>query len=186
MSEELIAQNIRRLRTKRKLTLQQLSNLTGLTRSYISKLERSKKAPPYSTLNRVARALGVDVSYLLNQNGEALEDVRIAFVKNNQGKNVESTSSGYTYQTLASGKPGKNMEPYIIEAAFEEKAIFQHEGEEFLYVLEGTHEFIYDGKKYLMEKGDSVYFDSGVPHTGWSVGKKKAKLLAVMFSYKRI
>jgi transcriptional regulator with XRE-family HTH domain len=186
MTEDLIAQNIRTLRTKRAVTLQQLSNLTGLTRSYLSKLERSKKAPPYSTLNRVARALGVDVSYLINEKGDALDDPRIAFVKEDQGKLVESTGSGYMYQTLASGKPGKNMEPYIIEASFDEKAIFQHEGEEFLYVLEGTHEFIYDGKKYLMEKGDSVYFDSGVPHTGRSVGKKKAKLLAVMFSYKRI
>jgi transcriptional regulator with XRE-family HTH domain len=188
MSEELIAKNIRILRTQQKITLQQLSDMTGLTRGYLSKLERSKKAPPYSTLNKVARALGIDVGYLINENGETPEDPRIVFVKNNQGKIVESSGSlyGYTYQTLASGKPGKNMQPYIIEPAFDEKGMFQHEGEEFLYVLEGTHEFIYDGKKFLMEKGDSVYFDSGMPHTGRSLGKKKAKLLAVMFSYKRI
>ena len=54
-----------------------------------------------------------------------------------------------------------------------------------MYVLEGRHELIYDGKKYIMEEGDCVYFDSSVPHTGKSLGKKKAKLLAVMFNYKR-
>lgn len=188
MSEERIAQNIKALRKNQQMTLQQLADLTGLTKGYLSKIERSMKAPPYSTLNRVARALGVDVGYLINENAEILDDPRIAFVKRNQGTMVETTGSlyGYTYQTLASGKPGKNMEPYIIEPAFEEKGTFQHEGEEFLYVLEGKHEFVYDGKKYLMEEGDSVYFDSGVPHTGRSLGEKRAKLLAVMFSYKRI
>ena len=78
------------------------------------------------------------------------------------------------------------MQPYIITAAFDEKNIFQHEGEEFIYVLEGTYEFIYDGKKYIMEEGDSVYFDSGVPHTARSLGDKKARVLAVMYSYKRL
>ena len=77
------------------------------------------------------------------------------------------------------------MQPFIIVPSFDEKAVFQHEGEEFMYVLEGTHELIYDGKKYNMEEGDCVYFDSSVPHTGKSLGKKKAKLLAVMFNYKR-
>ncbi len=188
MTEELIAKNIGILRKKKKITLQQLADLTGLTKGYLSKIERSAKSPPYSTLNKVARALGVDVSYLINEIVEESGDPRIAFVKKNQGKIVETVGSpyGYAYQTLASAKPGKNMEPYIIEPAFEEKAVFQHEGEEFLYVLEGTHEFIYDGTTYLMEEGDSVYFDSGVPHTGRSVGKKRAKMLAVMFSYKRI
>lgn len=188
MSEELIAKNIGILRKKQKMTLQQLADITGLTKGYLSKIERSKKSPPYSTLNRVAKALGVDVSYLINQNAEEVGDPRIAFVKKNQRKIVETVDSpdGYAYQTLASGKPGKNMEPYIIEPAFEEKATFQHEGEEFFYVLEGTHEFIYDGRTYIMEEGDSVYFDSGVPHTGRSIGKKRAKMLAVMFSYKRI
>lgn len=188
MTEEVIAKNIGTLRKKQRMTLQQLADMTGLTKGYLSKIERSQKSPPYSTLNRIARALGVDVNYLINDNGEALEDPRIVFTKKNQGKTVETVDSplGYAYQTLASGKPGKNMQPYIIEPSFEEKAVFQHEGEEFFYILEGTHEFIYDGKTYIMEEGDSVYFDSGVPHTGRSVGKKRAKMLAIMFSYKRI
>lgn len=93
---------------------------------------------------------------------------------------------GYEYGALASAKPGKNMEPYNIEPSFGEDAIFQHGGEEFMYLLEGKHLFIYDGKKYLIEEGDYVYFDSSVPHTGRSLGKKKAKVLAVIFSYKRL
>jgi transcriptional regulator with XRE-family HTH domain len=187
MQEEWIAQNIRTLREKKKMTLQELADLTGLTRSYLSKIERSKKAPPYSTLNKIAGALEVEINFLLNENLEADMDPRISFTKNGTGEIVETAGAlyGYSYEALASNKPGKNMIPYIIEPAFEEAGVFQHEGEELLYVLEGRHEFFYDGKSHMMEQGDSVYFDSGVPHYGRSLGKKKARLLAIMFNYKR-
>lgn len=59
-------------------------------------------------------------------------------------------------------------------------------GEEFIYVLEGKHELAYDGKKYLMEQGDSAYFDSGIPHSGRSLGRKKANIMAIMYNYRRI
>jgi transcriptional regulator with XRE-family HTH domain len=192
MHEELIAENIKTLRKQKKFTLQELADLTGLTKGYLSKIERSKKAPPYSTLNRIAMALGVDAAFLLGERLNISEDTRLSFTKKNQGKIVdivrtlsEGSLYGYSYEALAVDKPGKNMQPFIIEPAFDEEAVFQHEGEEFMYVLEGRHEFIYDGKKYLMEEGDCVYFDSTAPHSGKSLGKKKAKLLAVMFNYKR-
>ncbi len=187
MVEERIAKNIRTLREKKKMTLQEIADLTGLTRSYLSKIERSKKAPPYSTLNRIASALGVDVNFLFKVILEDDIDTRITFTKRGRGEIVETAGAfyGYGYEALASNKPGKNMSPYIIKPAFEETGVFQHEGEELLFVLEGRHEFFYDGKSYMMEQGDSVYFDSGIPHSGRSVGKKKAKLLAIMFNYKR-
>lgn len=193
MLEEIIAQNIKTIRKQKKITLKKLEELTGLTKGYLSRIERSKKAPPYSTLNKIAVALGVDASFLLKENLHSLHDIRISFTKKKDRKSVENIGSlsegslyGYSYEALSFDKPGKNMEPYIIEPAFEERGVFQHEGEEFFYVLEGRHELIYDGKKYLMEEGDCVYFDSAFPHTGRSLGKKKAKLLAVMFNYKRI
>lgn len=188
MSEKLIGKNIKLLRKKKGLTLQELENLTGLTRGYLSKIERSEKAPPYSTMAKVASALGVRINYLTSEKPQKLDDPRIVFVKNGEVKaeKTHSQGKGYNYQTLALGKIGKNMEPYIIEPAFEEHGTFQHEGEEFLYVLDGTHEFIYDGKTYLMEKGDSIYYDANVPHTGRSIGKKRAKLLAVNYHYKRL
>jgi len=187
MSEAWIAQNIKNLREKKKMTLQELAQLAGLTRSYLSKIERSKKAPPYSTLNRIAAALEVEVNFLLKENVEKDIDPRITFTPKGKGEIVETAGAfyGYTYEALAANKPGKNMIPYIIEPAFDEAGVFQHEGEELLYVLEGRHEFFYDGKSYAMEQGDCVYFDSGVPHSGRSLGKKKARLLAIMFNYKR-
>ena len=192
MGEELIARNIYQLRKKRKITLDKLAELTGLTKGYLSKIERSQKAPPYSTLNKIAIAFGVDAASLLGENPQEKRNTQIALTKRSKGKSIKVVGSlsegslyGYNYEALASDKSGKNMEPFIIEPAFDQEAIFQHEGEEFMYVLEGKHEFIYNGNRYLMEKGDSVYFDAAVPHTGKSLGKKKAKLLAVMYNYRR-
>lgn len=186
MNEERIAQRIKTIRNARKLTLQDLADQTGLTKGYLSKIERSKKAPPFSTITRIANALEVEVSYLFQDNGDPEDDPRITFTKKGRGDSVKTGGAlyGYGYEALAAGKPGKNMIPYIIEPAEEETGIFQHEGEEFIYVLEGRHEFTYDGKTYLMEAGDSVYFDSGVPHSGRSIGH--ARLLAVLFNYKRL
>jgi len=188
MSEELLGKNIKALRKQKNVTLQELADRTSLTKSYLSKIERSKKVPPYSTVNRIAMALEVEVTYLLSANLEYSSDIRLSFTKKNEGKIVETLGSsyGYKYEALGFTKPGKNMLPYIIKAAFNEKSIFQHEGEEFIYVLEGKYEFIYDGEKYIMEEGDSVYFDSGVPHSARSVGKKQAKVLAIMYNYKRL
>lgn len=193
MGEETISKNIYNLRKKRKITLDKLADLTGLTKGYLSKIERSKKAPPYSTLNKIAIAFGVDAASLLEESPQETKNIKLAFTKKTCGKAVRSVGSlaegslyGYNYEALASDKSGKNMEPFIIEPSFDEEAIFQHEGEEFMYVLEGRHEFMYDGNRYIMDKGDSVYFDAAVPHTGRSLGKRKAKLLAVMYNYKRL
>lgn len=192
MDEERIASNIKILRKARKMTLDRLASLTGLTKGHLSKIERSKKAPPYSTLNKIAIAFGVDAAFFLGQSFHESQDTRIAFTRGAQGRAVRAIRSlsegslyGYEYEALAAEKPGKNMEPYIIEPAFGEEATFRHEGEEFMYVLEGVHEFIYDGERFVMRKGDSVYFDATVPHTGRSLGKKKARLLAVMYNYRR-
>lgn len=169
------------------MSLDQLAKLSGLTKGYVSKIENSNKAPPFSTLGKIASGLGTDVSLLLAENSEAPGDLNLCIIKKNERREVvtKGTLYGYHYEALAHKKLGKNMEPYIIEPAFDEKGIFSHEGEEFMYVLEGTHEFFYDGKKYILEEGDSIYFDSIFSHSGRSVGKKKAKILAVMYSYKR-
>lgn len=193
MDEELIASNIKTVRKTRKMTLDKLASLTGLTKGYLSKIERSKTAPPYSTLNKIAVAFGVDAACLLGERFSETGDPRISFTKKGHGRKVpivrslsEGSLYGYGYEALAVDKPGKNMEPYIIEPAFGDEAIFQHEGEEFMYVLEGTHELIYGGQKFIMKKGDSVYFDATLPHTGRSIGKKKARLLAIMYNYRRL
>jgi transcriptional regulator with XRE-family HTH domain len=187
VDEKQIARRIKRLRLSKQMSLEELAKLAGLTRGYLSKIENSGKAPPFSTLIRIAHALDTDISLLLVEGSEVPQDVRMCLVRGNERKEVISrgTLYGYHYEALAYKKMGKNMEPYIITAAFDEKGVFSHEGEEFMYVLEGIHEFTYDSKKFVLRKGDSVYFDAIIPHSGRSLGKKLSKLLAVTYSYKR-
>ncbi len=188
MVEKTIAKNIRSLRKARKMTLQDVEDRTGLSKGYLSKVERGLKFPPFSTMGQIAGALGVEVSFLLKDKLPGTPDIRIALTPAGQGNKGQTLTEerGYRYEALAAGKPGKNMIPYIIEVAAQEEQVFTHEGEEFLYVLEGKMEFSYDDQTYIMNQGDSVYFESAVPHSGRSIAKGKTRLLAVMYNYKRL
>jgi hypothetical protein len=81
--------------------------------------------------------------------------------------------------------PVENMDPSIILSAFEERKIFSHEGEEFMYVSKTTHESAYNNKRYVLEEGGAIYFDSPVANTGKSIGGKEQRLCPLPNSYKR-
>jgi transcriptional regulator with XRE-family HTH domain len=186
MDEKQIAKNIKKIRLESHMSQERLAELSGLTKGYISKIEKSNTAPPLSTLSKIADSLNVDITRLTAEDLEFFDDRDLCIVRKGEGKKISSaTLEGYHYEALAYKKSGKNMEPFLLKPAFDEKAIFSHDGEEFMYILEGTHEFVYDNKRYLLKEGDSIYFDSRIPHTGRSIGKQKAKILAVMYAYKR-
>jgi len=187
MDEKLIGERINRIRLGKKMTLESLARTTGFTTGYISRIENSDKAPPISTLSKIAHALDVDISFLLAE--ERMDNPKnMVIVRNDDPKELgdRKASYGYRYEALANKKIGKNMEPYILYPDFEYTTIFQHEGEEFFYVLEGKIEFVYGDEKYILEAGDCMYFDSHVPHSGISLGDQKAKVLIIIYSYKRI
>ena len=187
MNEKIISRNIKQLRTGKKITLQELAERTGLTKGYLSKIERSEKAPPYSTLSKIAGALGIEVTSIISENIGLPADKRMCLSRKAHREVIRESPqvSGYDYEILAENKPGKNMEPFIIHAPWEITKMYSHEGEEFFYVMEGRLEFVYGDTTYIMEQGDSIYFDSCISHGGRSLGDKKAVLLAVIYFYKR-
>ena len=187
MDEKIICRNIKRLRTQNHLTLEELARRTGLTKGYLSRVERSKKAPPYSTLNKIAGALGTEVTRFLEGEVPPHGDVPADFQKKGTRPLIRATSRelGYDYEVLAPNKPGKNMEPFIIYPPFDLKKMYTHEGEEFVYVIDGCIDFTYGDEKYTMTPGDSIYFDACVPHGGISLGTKKARLMVMIYFYKR-
>jgi transcriptional regulator with XRE-family HTH domain len=185
MDEKLINDRIKRLRLSKKITLESLAKMTGFTTGYISRIENSDTAPPISTLSKIAQALEVDISFFLSESrADSLKNMVI--VKKDDPKELTDRASyGYQFEALAGKKIGKNMEPYILYPDFEYSTVFQHEGEEFFYVLEGKIEFIYGDEKYFLGEGDCMYFDAHIPHTGVSKGDRKAKVLIIIYSYKR-
>jgi transcriptional regulator with XRE-family HTH domain len=189
MDEKFIIKNIKELRLSRQMTLDRLAELTDFTKGYLSRIENSTKAPPVSTLARLSDALGVDITEFFAENSVRPDQVNISIIKKSETLKVgrKGAPYGYIYEALAYRMPGKNMEPYlmtILDGCSE--AEFQHEGEEFIHVIEGKLEHHYGGKTYVLEQGDSAYFDASVPHYGRSMGKKKARILCIIYSYKRI
>lgn len=180
--ESEIGKKIKAIRLSQNFTIKAVAEKAGITKGYLSKVENSDKAPPVSTLLVIAKALGVTLSQLLGEDSPA---VRCSVVKKGERKLMarDGTVFGYSYETLAHHYLNKKMEPYILKipAGPEESAIFQHEGEEMLLVIEGTMRFVYGEQEYLVETGDCVYFDSNVPHYGVSADDRDVKCVMVIY-----
>jgi transcriptional regulator with XRE-family HTH domain len=181
---EALGNRVRQTRTARGITLDQLARLTGFTTSYISKIENLRKVPPIATLARIARALGVDIAYFFEGGDRGSDNESVSVVRANERQPVVrgGSSFGYDYEGLAHSKSNKHMEPFIFTfpKSITKDVHFEHEGEEFLFVLSGRVEFEVDKKKWLLGAGDSIYIDSSVPHRGRSIGEE-AKALVIIF-----
>jgi len=181
--ERELGPRISLMRRRAALTLEQLAGRTGFTKGYLSRIENSKVIPPIGTLVRLANALAVGVADLFDSRVPTILDDRVSFVKRHERRGIVrgGSSFGYDYLALASRHNSKHMTPFIM--IFPEKldkdVKFDHEGEEFVYLLEGRVEFklVVDGRAqlFVLEPGDSLYFDSTLPHSGRSLqGESKA------------
>ncbi len=182
-----IGRKIRQLRKRKALTLQNLSTSTGLSKPLLSQIENELVVPPISTLLKISRALEKDITFFFQEpdnNGKVVV-VRPFERERLDTKKLGRTDGGYSYESLAYKKTRKNMEPFLIE--FERKdekdlSFYSHDGEEFLFVLEGNLEFRTENDVHRLKQGDSLYFESDVPHAYRAVGKRNAKAIAVVFS----
>ena len=183
INEAEIGQRIREFRLKKNLTLQMLADRTGYSKGYLSKVEKSDKAPPVATLSTIARELDATVASFL---GEGSQEDNLCVVRKNERTLMASTGEefGYAYEALANPYPNKHMEPFILSYPSKDayKYSFQHDGEEMLFVLQGKIRFRYGDRKLLLEEGDCVYFDSGVVHTGEPIGDEPLKTLIVLYT----
>ena len=181
--ESKIGKRIKKLRLEKQITLEKLALQTGFTKGYLSKVETSAKAPPVSTLGTIARVLDATISSLL---GEESPATPICLVKKSERSLVvrDGTRFEYSYEAVAHKFANKMMEPFILTLPVHPKkrTRYQHEGQEILFVLEGTMKFIHGTEELIVEDGDCVYFDSGIPHFGESVGDKAVKCFMVIFS----
>ena len=181
--ESEIGRRIKASRINRRFTLEQLARQTGFTKGYLSRIEKSEKSPPLSTLGIIARALGITISFLV---GEEEHQVSFGIVKKGERPLIarRGTAFEYSYEAVAHTFPNKKMEPFILTLPLKpkKKTLSQHEGEELLFVLDGTMKFLHGNREYIVEEGDCIYFDSSFPHFGESVGRKEAKCFMVIYT----
>jgi len=183
INESEIGKRIRECRLRKNLTLQMLADRTGYSKGYLSKVEKSDKAPPVATLSIIARELDVTVASLL---GEEPRKDNLCVVRKSERTLMASNGEefGYVYEALANPYADKHMEPFILSYPSKDalKYSFQHDGEEMLFVLQGKIRFKYGDREFVLEEGDCVYFDSSIPHTGEPVDGEELKCLIVIYS----
>jgi transcriptional regulator with XRE-family HTH domain len=169
------------------LTLEQLAAKTGFTKGYLSRIENARVIPPIATLVRIANVLGLGVADLFGPGPNETPDDRVSFVKrqDRQGIVRGGSSFGYDYFALATRRHGKRMTPFLMvfPEAVQKDVHFHHEGEEFIYLLEGrvAFELVVDGapRYFILDPGDSLYFDSTLPHHGRSLRGASRALIVV-------
>lgn len=177
----LLGRKIKKVRRNFPMTLEELGAKTSLTKSFLSKIENGKTSPSIPNLVKIAQALETGVSELLDgleeQDPKGLVLVR---AENRIEMSHGMLDVGYSYEPLAQKK--SNFEPFVIHFPIGTKPPkpFIHAGHEFDYVLDGAIEFIYDDQSYLLDTGDSIYFDSTLPHYGFARGIQDAKVLAIL------
>jgi mannose-6-phosphate isomerase-like protein (cupin superfamily) len=171
------------------MTLDRLAALTGFSKGYLSKIENAKKVPPIASLASICKALQTDIAYFFQAGGSALLEERVSVVRVDDRKRVTRgrTAFGYNYESLAHTKRHKRMEPFVFTfpARIARRVWFDHEGEEFLFVLKGRVEFEVSSEKWMLQEGDSLYLDSKLPHKGRSLGGE-AKALVVIYSPEQV
>ncbi len=175
-----LAQRIRAARTARGLTLDQVSESSGLGKGLLSKVENFRVTPTLPTLARICETLGIKISELL----EGLDTKpKLSVTRIHQRKLVERDGgdSNIRYYSLAQGRTNRSMDPFelVIPARGGRKKAMSHEGEEFLIVLKGEVEFEFDGKVQTLTEGDCLYFDAEIDHRVFNSTNKDARILCV-------
>ncbi len=164
--EMCIGREVRQLRRKHDMTVTELAELAGLSSGMLSKIENGHTSPSLTTLQSLASALNVSVTALMRK----FEERRDAtFVAAGGGLKIQrrGTRAGHEYRVLGHSLDEEiAMEPFVITLTDKSEVFpaFEHEGTEFLYVLEGRMDYHHGGATYAMGPGDSLFFDAEAAH----------------------
>lgn len=183
MLEKKIADKIRRIRKNKGITLAQLGDQTQLSKGLLSRIENCQVSPPIATLSKIARGLEVPINVFFEEDDS--EQKGYAVTHKNERKQViqKGTKIGFSYYSLTSLKSPHAIEPFVVKypvIAKEPAILFDHTGEEFLFVLKGEMELVYGKEKVRLGVGDAIHFDPSTPHRGQNVGKEESECLVVI------
>lgn len=180
---EEVGARIRALRKERGISLEDLSSLTGFEVSLLEDIENGNQKPQLGTVMKLSKALDAAVGRLVSGMGSKLYSI----TRKNDRKQVSRSASKtnkknvYSYMSLAPEVQGRHMEALIIQLEKnEEKEISVHNGEEFVFVLEGVANLTIANETYDLEPGDSAYYLSTTSHY-ITAKTQKATILAVLY-----
>ena len=169
------------VRKEHALSLDALALKTGMTKGFLSLIERGLKAPSISTLLKLSQAYGISVSALLDT-ARSQEPIYSLVRRGERRKYArEDSPYGYRYEAIAFRKERKRMEPFVVQPPLRlPRSFFQHEGDEMVYVLEGDVEIHLDRERFVLRAGDCLYYDAATPHRSRSLGPERAVTLVIV------
>ena len=181
-----VGERIKKLRELKKLSLNDVAQRSGISEQMLESIEADATAPPLGTLTKLARALEMKMGYLLTTG----EPKPFVITRKDERKPVsrhaaeQQNKYGYSYLSLSPGMRDRNMEPFLVTLSptLEEVPGSVHEGEEFIYVLEGEMEVIIGEHREVLYPGDTIYYHSSIPHVVKCHQGKPSKILAVLFA----
>jgi len=188
VKEFQIGMKVRNLRQDRRMTLQDLAEKTNLSKPLLSQVENNQVIPPLATLLRIAKAFQVPLNCFFEDENDDNKCILIrAGEQHARQKRAASAhgSQSYTYNSRAFGKKHHHMEPFDMEffaTEWSDELLVCHEGEEFLYLLEGELEFRHGDQLIHLYPGDSVYYDSTEPHGYIACSAVRPRGIAVIYS----
>ena len=171
-----VGKKIKKARTNKKMTYDTLANETGFSIDFLKKVEAGKVTPPVGSLLQISRALEIDSGDLLKEDEDRMQDRIRAYTKR---------TSSYAYTTLTPGAENKHLKAFRVKIdALKDHAgvSYNHEGEEFVYVLEGTVEVMVGEHVNTLGPGDSLHFNSGIQHLLRNIGETDAELIVVIYN----
>jgi DNA-binding XRE family transcriptional regulator/mannose-6-phosphate isomerase-like protein (cupin superfamily) len=182
--EMAIGHEVRTYRKKLGITVADLAAATGMSVGMLSKIENGNISPSLTTLQALSKALGMPITAFF----KGFEEPKSAsFVKAGEGVNLErrGTRAGHHYSLLGhieNNTSGVVVEPYLITLNAESDVFptFQHEGMEFLYMLEGEVVYRHGDSLYRMQAGDSLFFDADAPHGPEELVSLPARYLSII------
>jgi len=184
-----VGQRIRQSRESKGLSLEDLAQRTGLPEAMLAEVENESASPPLGVLVKLGKALDMRWGSLISGGGESpYTVVRVADRQRmSRQASQKGTSYGYTYETLAPHKTNRSMEPFIVtlQPSGGEAPPSAHDGQEFIYVLDGVMEALVDDALEILGTGDSIYYDSTVPHLLRPHGDQPVQILAVIYSQEK-
>jgi len=181
-----VGQRVRKVREEKNLTLEDVAQRTGLESEYLERIETEQVSPPLGALIRLAKALDMKLGRFIST-GEVKpftvvrkDDRRVI----SRYTSAQEDQYGYTYESLAPDKKDRHMEPFVVTLVPSKARtdVSAHAGQEFIYVLEGAMEVTLEDHTEILYPGDSIYYDSNVPHLVTCHGDQQAVILAVLYT----
>jgi len=166
-SLEAIGFAIRKLRKERGLSLRDLSRLSGLSTGFLSLVERGRSSPALTSLQAIGKALETNVATFFKPEVAVQDSGSIPHVaRASDDGQIAIAASHRTYKLLSRRAQSLTLEPLLVTImpGGEMEEAYSHGGEEFCYLLAGRLRYVVNGKEYRLEPGDSIHFQSSVPH----------------------